>query len=143
MALWSFIIILPFFIMYFSPCPIDCSHWMFSLNQFFQEEKWFVYEQPLPILTITALAAALKLIRKKPKTTSVHGAGNAFSACPSYSIRDERLFPSRTADTRAAKHNIFWHSFIFPLIKDERKKNSATPNMKYGRAFLFFFLTKQ
>lgn len=64
MALWSPIISLPFPIMYLSLCPIDCTHWMLSLNRYFPEEKWFVYEQTLPLLSMTA-AASLKWIRMR------------------------------------------------------------------------------
>lgn len=83
--------------MYLSLCPIDCGHWMLSLNQFLPQEKWFVYEQSLPLPSMTAQAAALKWIRMKPETTGVHRAGNVFSACSSHSIGHACLFPNRTA----------------------------------------------
>lgn len=51
-----------------------------------------MYEQTLPSLSMTALAAALKWIGMKPETTGVHGAGNLFSACSSHSIRHACLF---------------------------------------------------
>lgn len=93
-ALWSFIITLPSFIMHFSLCPIDCGQRTLSLNQFFREEKCFVYEQSLPsLLSVTAPAAALKWIRMKLARASMHGAGNLFSACSSHSIRHACLFP--------------------------------------------------
>lgn len=56
-----------------------------------------MYEQSLPLLSMTALVAALKWIRMKPETTGVHRAGNLFSACSSLSIRHACLFPNRTA----------------------------------------------
>lgn len=95
MAMWSRIICLPFLIMYLSLCPIDCGHWMLSLNQFFQEEKWFVYEQFLPLLSMTAPPAVLKWIRMKPETTGVYRAGNLFSVC-SHHIRQTCMFSNRT-----------------------------------------------
>lgn len=95
MALWSTIICLPFLIMNLSLCPIDCGYWMLSLNQFFSEEKWFVYEQTFPLLSMTALEAAWKWM--KPQTTGVHGAENVFSACSNYSIWHTCLFLKRSA----------------------------------------------
>lgn len=128
MALWSFIISIPFSIMYFSLCSIDCGHWMLSLNQFFPEEKCFVYEQSLALLTMTAF---LKWIRKKPET-SVHRAGHLFSACPSYSIRDACLFPNRAAYMQATKHYIFDILLFFPFsrIKKKKKCNRKTWNLE-------------
>lgn len=69
MALWSSIIRLPFLIMYISLCTIDCGYWMLSLNQFFLEEKWFVYEQSLPLPSMTAPAAVKAWNRRQLECT--------------------------------------------------------------------------
>lgn len=119
MALWSPIISLAFPIMYLSLCPIDCTHWTLSLNRYFAEEKWFVYEQTLPLLSMTA-AASLKWIRMRT------GDGRAVRSRkfifrlldPFCRARARCCFQigRRGSSTWATKHNIVWRSLILPLV---------------------------
>lgn len=149
MALWSSIICLPFLIMYLSLCPIDCGHWMLSLNQFFPEEKWFVYEQSLPLQSMTALAAALKWIRMKPETTGVHGAGHLFSACWSHSIRHACLSPNRRAcHILVGRQTQYFLTVAYssPVFKDGNNfGNLVSPQHKihWGGGFFSMFAKQQ
>lgn len=133
--------------MYLSLYPIDCGHWMLSLNQFFLEEKWFVYEQSLPELSMTALAAALKWIRMKPETTGVYGAGNLFSACSNHSIRHACLFPNKMAcHVHVGRQAQYFLTVTYssPIFKDESNfRNILSPNTKSTEVGIFFMFVQQ
>lgn len=147
MAMWSSIICLPFLIMYLSLCPIDCGHWMLSLNQFFLEEKWFVYEQSLPLLSMTAPAAVLKWIRMKPETTGVYRAGNLFSACSNHSIRHACLFSNRTAcHAHVGLQAQYFLTVTYSSSFSRMKVISETfypPNTKSTEVGIFLFVQQQ